>query len=89
MRGSGLFSIYDRKAEVFGPVFGPMTTGIAIRDFEAAVKSQDSKIATWPEDFSLHMVGEFDCVSGDVEPRAAKVAEALDFHVKVPEVMNG
>lgn len=84
-----IFSVYDRKAELYGPIFAQENLAVAVRDFEQAVKMEDSKFGRWPEDFALHELGTWDPVTGEVLGSPERiVAQALDFMYKIPELSD-
>lgn len=57
-----IFTIYDRVSEKAGNIFTTATIGEAERQFHDALqRSQEGSLfRTHPEDFSLHLLGEFD-----------------------------
>ena len=52
-----LYSIYDSKAEQFSPPQVYHNDMLALRAFEGLVNDDKTLINTYPEDFSLHYVG--------------------------------
>lgn len=55
-----LVSIYDSKAETYTPPHPSQSKASAIREFEVLVNDGGkSMISQHPEDFSLHLVGEW------------------------------
>lgn len=52
-----LYSIYDSKAEQFSPPQVYHNDMIALRAFEGLVNDDQTLINNYPEDFSLHYVG--------------------------------
>lgn len=75
-----LFSVYDRCAETYAPPFHAPTEAFAVRSFETARQENDSLLGQAPEDFSLHLLGEFDTEMGTLHgnptgiPRRLQVA---------------
>ena len=63
----GLYAIKDAKSS-FMPCTVDVNDATAIRNFEHAVRQQDSILASHPNDFALFKVGEFDNESGHVCP---------------------
>jgi len=56
-----LYTILDRTAEQYGPVFQAINDGVASRQFIQLM----SKVVPWDRDaFRLHFVAEFDDSSG-------------------------
>lgn len=59
------FSIHDSKAKVFSPPFYMTTHGEAERSLKSTInKPSEANIHKYPEDFSMHEVGEFDDQTG-------------------------
>lgn len=58
-----LFSVYDRKAEEFGPLFEAKNEDVAIRQFKNMLSSERMLS---PEDYSLYCFGEFDREKGQI-----------------------
>ncbi len=54
------FSIYDSKAEAYLQPFFSQTIGTALRDFEAAVNTEDHQFAKYAADYTLFHLGDFD-----------------------------
>lgn len=52
-----LYSIYDSKAEQFSPPQVYHNDMLALRAFEGLVNDDKTLINSYPEDFSLHYVG--------------------------------
>lgn len=52
-----LYCIYDSKAEQFSPPQVYHNDMLALRAFEGLVNDDKTLINTYPEDFSLHYVG--------------------------------
>lgn len=53
-----LYSIYDCKAEQFSPPQVYHNDMLALRAFEGLVNDDKTLINNYPEDFSLHYVGD-------------------------------
>ena len=62
-----VFSIHDRKAKAFLQPFYFDYKGQATRAFEDILKQKDNPVSKHPEDYSLHMLGTFDPLSGRLE----------------------
>lgn len=60
-----LYSVYDQKAEQFGPPQVFHNDMLALRSFEAIVNDDKMFIRKYPEDFSLYYVGNL----GDIDGR--------------------
>lgn len=60
-----LYSIYDSKAEQFSPPQVYHNDMLALRAFEGLVNDDKTLINSYPEDFSLHFIGNI----GDTDGR--------------------
>lgn len=65
-----VFAIRDSKVGYFGPPMILRSTGEAIRVFTDACQDQKSQLSRHPEDFSLHLIGEYDEVKGQMIPQS-------------------
>lgn len=77
-----LFAIHDKKAAAFMPPLTFKTLGQAERAFGDAVRAPDSDFGKHPEDYSMHLIGEFDETLGNVIPMkegTQVIAMALNF----------
>lgn len=72
----GIFSVYDRRAIMYGRCFDEVSPVNATRSFEAACGSVDSNLMRYPEDFELHQVAQFDEEKGVVHPLVPAVCVA-------------
>ena len=59
-----LYSIYDAKAEQFSPPQVYHNDMLALRAFEGLVNDDKTLINSYPEDFSLHYVGNLGDTNG-------------------------
>lgn len=59
-----LYSIYDNKAEQFSPPQVYHNDMLALRAFEGLVNDDKTLINSYPEDFSLHYVGNLGDTNG-------------------------
>nr|QJB19028.1 MAG: nonstructural protein [Microvirus sp.] len=67
MSSISLFSIYDKKSELYGDVHASPTRQSAMRNLANLVNSSaKSVISAHPEDFDLFLVGYLDVASGCV-----------------------
>jgi len=61
-----MFSLYDSKAECFGPPFFIETTGQAVRALMDYVNNPETMVSRHPEDFVMYEIGEYDNQKGEV-----------------------
>lgn len=75
-----LFAIRDDKLKAYGTPFACRTPGEAERQLKTLVNDQQTKIAQYPEDFSLWTVGYYDDETGKLEPgeKPEHLVNALD-----------
>jgi len=57
-------AVYDSKAEAYSRPFFAATTGVAIRQFSAAVEDQQHEFNRFAEDYTLFELAEFDEQAG-------------------------
>lgn len=65
-----VFAIRDSKVGFFGPPMLLRSTGEAIRVFTDACQDPKSQLFRHPEDFSLHLIGEYDEIKGEMIPQS-------------------
>lgn len=85
-----LFSVYDSAAARYLDPFCAPTVEVAIREFRRVVNKQGHQFNSYPEDYTLFHVGEFDAELGtcsEVKPRSLGVA--LSFITPQLEVTDG
>lgn len=69
MQLTNIYSIYDRKAQYYLPVFQHRSNADAIRDFANVVTSSETPIAQYPADYDLVIIGSLDLESGQITPQ--------------------
>lgn len=62
-----MFSIRDRKSDVFNTPFFQPTHGAAERAFKTLVRDEKSTVSQYPEDFDLYYLGDYDDNQGRCE----------------------
>lgn len=79
-----IYSIFDKKANTYGPVMCFPSDVIAIRAIEMELMSDKSVMSNYPHDFCLMLVGEFNvdngCITADNPP--TNVYECANHLVK-------
>lgn len=68
MQANHLYSIYDRKAAYYLPLFQMRSHADAMRQFADIVAQSDTPIAKYPADYDLVCVGSIDLESGLINP---------------------
>lgn len=61
------YSVYDVKAELYGPLFLLKSHGEALRGFQDLCEDKNTMPGRHPGDFKLVQLGTFDDVSGRLE----------------------
>lgn len=76
-----LFSIYDKKALEYGPVFVMPNKVVATREFQKMCQEPKSNFAQFPEDYKMVRVGKMDIKTGKIsQPETLEnIAEASNF----------
>jgi len=90
---TGIYSVYDSKAEAFLPPFFMRNAQMAIRAFAASVATEGSDFDRFSEDFALFELGSFSDVNASFlihpTPKSLVTASALRAAIKRGEVANG
>lgn len=68
MQLSNMYSIYDRKAGYYLPIFQTRSDAEAVRHFTEIVVSSETPISKYPSDFELCQLGTIDLDSGEILP---------------------
>lgn len=68
MQEAQLYSIYDRKAGYYLPIFQMRGNADAIRQLTELVTNSDTPIAKYPADYDLVRLGSIDLETGQIEP---------------------
>lgn len=63
-----IYSVYDVKAELYGPTFAMKSHGEALRGFQDLVEDKQTMPGRHPGDFKLVHLGTFDDVTGFLAP---------------------
>lgn len=68
MQEAHIYSIYDRKAQYYLPLFTQRGHADAQRQFTELVTQSDTPIAKYPADYDLVCLGSIDLETGRIEP---------------------
>lgn len=68
MQTATIYSIYDRKAAYYLPLFTMRGDADAIRQFTGIVTQSDTDVSKYPADFDLVSLGGIDLENGRIEP---------------------
>lgn len=63
-----IYSVYDRKAQYYLPIFTRRSDADAQRQFAEIVATSDTPISKYPADFDLVRLGTIDLETGSIEP---------------------
>lgn len=69
-----VFSVYDTKAEIFGPPFFVNREGEAVRMFKDAANDPNTMVGRHPADYRLYCIGMWDDEQGTFENRTPKTS---------------
>lgn len=72
----GIYTIYDRKGEIYLPPFMETADGTAIRNVQDMVAKPGSVWSNHPQDFDLVKIAEFGEISGSIKPIPDKIVLA-------------
>jgi len=68
MQEARIFSIYDRKAAYYLPLFTMRSDAEAVRQFTEIVTQSDTSVSKYPADYDLVCLGWIDLEKGHIEP---------------------
>lgn len=68
MQANQIYSLYDRKAQYYLPLFTVRSDADAIRQFAQIVTQSDTPVAQYPADYDLVGLGSVDLESGLIDP---------------------
>lgn len=74
-----IFSVYDRKAEFYGPIFLFSAVGEALRAFQELVNDPQSTPGKYPDDFELYRLGYYDEGTGSLTHNPESLGRASQF----------
>lgn len=78
-----LYSILDKKSEIFSFPFEAPNELVALRHIVTAVKDNQTHLFHHPEDYTLYLLGEFNDETGEIS--AAKKTQ--DIYPDEPEMI--
>ena len=74
-------AVYDAAVGQYLPPFFQRSKMEALRAFQSAVNNPDHDFGKFPDDFSLHALGEWDAENGKFEDYTAPERLAVAFEV--------
>jgi len=76
-----LYSVYDKKALLFGQPNFMLNDQVAIRSFTDGVKDTGSTIGKHPEDYALYHIATYNEVNGSIKPEdpPAMIGDGITF----------
>lgn len=79
-----LYTVFDKKANNGLAIFESNNDLVAIRDFSHIVanKTENNMIATYPDDYCLKYLGQYDTETGVIIPEVRVIAEAVEYQAK-------
>ena len=86
----GMYCIFDAAANVF---YDPMSYNLvteALRVFEAILRSKDSNIGMFPQDYALYKIGSFNTISGALIPlkEPSRVVSATELLHRIKKTQS-
>ena len=82
-----VFTIYDKKAFVYGPPVCFGKVGEALRWFCDIIAEPQGTVGKYPDDFQLYELGEYDDNTGSILTALPHmVANASEYKTKAPVV---
>lgn len=61
-----MYVIFDSKARLFSNPFYTVSDIVALRDFKRAANDKNSDIYHSPDDYELHLLGQFNDETGEI-----------------------
>ena len=78
-----IYAVYDKKQQSTQPIYEQVNNMVAIRDFSMLCSNEKvDMIRTYPEDYCLMCLGEFDTETGVITPSVQTIAEASEYVTK-------
>jgi hypothetical protein len=81
-----MYSVYDKKALLFGQPNFMLNDQLALRSFSDGVRDTTNAIGKHPDDYALYELGSYNEVNGSIETVTPPllIAEAIQF--KAPDI---
>lgn len=84
-----LYSIFDLKANYYGPIFECRTDEDAKRALVESFTGRENKLTQYPEDFALFNLGEFDSSTGSLtQSYPVKIITCLEAMAQHKEMLR-
>lgn len=81
-----LYTIFDKKSEIYAAPFVELTDGTAIRVVSELLSNTNSPFAKYPEDYTLVKIGSYDELtgipSGDTPPETIMEIQTIKESLK-------
>lgn len=77
-----MYSVYDSKAAAYNQPFYAPAHGAAIRNITTLANDGKSLISTYPGDYTLFAIGEFDELTGKLESYATPQSLGTGLEMK-------
>lgn len=87
-----LFSVYDSRAQLYGPIIVDVSPVNVARSFTEACRGEDSMLHRYPEDYELQCLGTFNEETGEIvsHPGVCVLsAQEVKRRIQVREVTDG
>lgn len=74
----GVYSLFDKKAKIYMNVFTDINDGTAIRQMQQACAQEGSIIATYPSDYALYRITQWDDETGQLLAQKKSLVIEID-----------
>lgn len=64
-----IVAVHDKALDAYLRPFTAPTTGVAIRHFQDEIANKESPMHTHPEDYTLHLLGDYEEDTGIITPQ--------------------
>lgn len=80
-----IYSIYDKKTQVYQPLFQEVNDESAMRFVAFRLMDGESILKKWPSDYSLTNIGRFDQKKGTIKGSNARIVIELQELIQKPK----
>lgn len=74
----GVYSLFDKKAKIYMNVFTDINDGTAIRQMQQAAAQEGSIISTYPSDYALYRITQWDDETGQLLSQKKSLVIEID-----------
>lgn len=84
-----VYSIFDKKAETYGPPFFMLKEQMAVRAFSDISNDMSTMLSKHPEDYELYEIGEYNDNTADIKQNSKRfIVNALSVKRVIKDVID-